>query len=118
MLTHILQKISYATSKSDTLSKLDGTFKQPAPVTAVAATENQPSSIQQSIFAGPPGVLGTTATSNAPPPTLRPIGGASADAAPSPAGQGLKRPREESDDEKEEAPMDIDDEAMEESDSE
>ena len=40
------------------------------------------------------------------------------DDTPSTASQGVKRARDESDDEKDEAPMDMDDEAMEESDPE
>lgn len=115
MLTIATQKIAYSKSKSDTLSKLDGTYKQPAPLAASAAAENQASTLQQSIFAGPPGTTaGATPSTTAPPPPLKP----STDSAPSPAGQGVKRVREESDDEKDEAPMDMDDEAMEESDSE
>ncbi|KAI5196917.1 RNA-binding domain-containing protein [Aureobasidium subglaciale] len=106
-------KITYASSKSDTLAKLDGTYKQPPPAEAPAAA--QPNSLQQSIFSGAPGAStapGATAPL-APPPTL--------DSTASAPGQtaGVKRPRDESDDDKEEeAPMDMDDEAMEESDDE
>ncbi|KAL1304992.1 hypothetical protein AAFC00_003896 [Neodothiora populina] len=112
-------KIQYAKAKSDTLAKLDGTYKQPTPASASAAVENQSSSLQQSIFAGPPGTAGALAsTTTAPPPSLKPAAAAT-DSAASPASQGVKRAREESDDEKEEAPMDMeDDEAMEESDPE
>lgn len=112
-----MQKVSYAASKSDTLAKLDGTFKQPVLPSASAPVENQPSSLQQAIFAGPPGTSGNAASSNAPPPGLKQTSD-DTDNASTPGAQGVKRPREESDDEKDEAPMDMDDEAMEESDSE
>lgn len=112
-----VQKVSYAAAKSDTLAKLDGTYKQPALPGASAAAENLPSSVQQAIFAGPPGTTGTTAASTAPPPGLKRAAD-TADDASTPGAQSVKRAREESDDEKDEAPMDMDDEAMEESDSE
>ena len=122
MLILYAQKVAYATSKSDTLAKLDGTYKQPE----TAANKALGTTAQQSVFAGPPG----TSTSNAPaaqlpnkpPPGLAPPPAAAAQAAsPSdaatPGSQGVKRTREESDDE-DEAPMDVDDDAMEESDDE
>jgi hypothetical protein len=56
-------------------------------------------------------------STSGPPPSLK-VPVTSGDDAQSPASQGVKRPRDESDDEKDEAPMDMDDEAMEESDSE
>ncbi|KAI4727363.1 RNA-binding domain-containing protein [Aureobasidium sp. EXF-10728] len=107
-------KITYAATKSDTLAKLDGTYKQPPPPEAPAAA--QPNSLQQSIFSGAPGAStapGATAPL-APPPTLDSAASVPAQTA------GVKRPRDESDDgrEEEEAPMDMDDEAMEESDEE
>lgn len=94
------------------MAKLDGTYKQPPPPDAPAAA--QPNSLQQSIFSGAPGaaaVAGTPAAL-APPPSINPTANAPAQTA------GVKRSRDESDDEKEEAPMDMDDEAMEESDDE
>ncbi|PSK55137.1 hypothetical protein B9Z65_2526 [Elsinoe australis] len=101
--------ISYATSKSDTLAKLDGTYKQPAPPTEIQATETQ-----RSIFAGPPGTQVSTSGGLGPPPTLNPEQAASpASAATS---QGVKRSREESEDEDEGADMDMDDAPMDESD--
>ncbi|KAI5199666.1 RNA-binding domain-containing protein [Aureobasidium subglaciale] len=109
----LLKKITYSSTKSDTLAKLDGTYKQPPPAETPAAA--QPNSLQQSIFSGAPGAStapGATAPL-APPPAL--------DSTVSAPGQtaGVKRPRDESDDDKEEeAPMDMDDEAMEESDDE
>jgi hypothetical protein len=54
------QQIQYAKSKSDTISKLDGTFHKPAAAAgAVTATE-----LQQSIFNAPPSAA--TATTIAP----------------------------------------------------
>jgi len=114
------QNVSFAKSKSDTLAKLDGTYKQPAAAAPSVAVENQSSTLQQSIFAGPPGTVASSSAANGPPPGLKaPITDAQDHA--SPASQGVKRPREEeSDDEKDDAPMDEDDDdddaAMEESD--
>ncbi|RFU36119.1 hypothetical protein B7463_g243, partial [Scytalidium lignicola] len=57
-------KIQYAKSKSDTIAKLDGTFRMPsAPTGAVIATE-----LQQSIFNAPPSAAVTAAPSG----TLKP----------------------------------------------
>ena len=108
----LYQKIAYATSKSDTLAKLDGTYKQPPPPEAPAAAA--PNSLQQSIFSGAPGASAApgAAAPLAPPPALESAANGSAPP------QGVKRPRDESDDEKDEAPMDMDDEAMEESEGE
>jgi len=104
------------------LAKLDGTYKQPEAAATSAAT--QASTLQQSIFAGPPaeassipGPPGTQNTAQAqaalaPPSSLKPT--AAVDDSTSP-GQGVKRAREESDEE-DEAPMDMDDAAMDESD--
>ena len=44
------QKIQYAKSKSDTIAKLDGTYRMPAAVT----TEVTSTTLQQSIFNIPP----------------------------------------------------------------
>ena len=80
-------KIAYAKSKSDTLAKLDGTFKQPSAQNAdVGVTE-----LQQSIFSGPP--RGDITALPA-----KPLLAASAQDADSPAGgsvAGQKRRREE-----------------------
>ncbi|KAI9781437.1 MAG: U2 snRNP complex subunit msl1 [Geoglossum umbratile] len=104
-------KISYAKGKSDTIAKLDGTFRMPTasvPAGAVEATE-----LQQSIFNAPPGA----AAISAPPkdtsgmalkPPAVPV---MEDGARSP--QGVKRRREEED----EAESDQDDAPMEEGDS-
>ncbi|KAF4552407.1 RNA recognition motif-containing protein 7 [Elsinoe fawcettii] len=106
-------QISYAKTKSDTLAKLDGTYKQPAPATEVQATETQ-----RSIFAGPPGTQSSAATQSTlgPPPSSNVARTTSPSDAATPASQGIKRSREESEEEDEGAPMDMDDEAMDESD--
>jgi len=127
-----LKKVLYASSKSDTLAKLDGTYKQPE-----AVSQTQASSLQQSIFAGPPGdspaaVTGAPGTqpSNgtnsglAPPPSSNivssvPVDQSSSNTAAT-ASQGLKRARDEdedeAEDENEDAAMEMDDDAMDESD--
>lgn len=119
-----LQKIAYSKTKSDTLAKLDGTYKQPEPAA------KQQAALQRSVFDGPPAITTSTADPalrSLPPASLQPpngdsgagIGGSPLNAA-SPASQGVKRPREESengDEDEEEAPMDMDDEAMDEGDS-
>jgi len=104
------------------LAKLDGTYKQPEAAALSAAT--QASTLQQSIFAGPPaeavsvpGAPGTQTSGQAPsalapPPSLKPTTAANESGL---SGQGVKRAREESDEE-DEAPMDMDDAAMDESD--
>ncbi|KAI9743411.1 MAG: U2 snRNP complex subunit msl1 [Candelina submexicana] len=97
-------RIQYAKGKSDTIAKLDGTFRAPAPVGAVTATE-----LQQSIFNAPPSTATAPLTSNGglKPQEAAVNGAVSGDGAKSP--QGVKRRREdESDDE--DAPMDEDDE--------
>jgi len=86
------------------------------------STQTQASTLQQSIFAGPPaeapapsapGVPSSLAPpSLAPPPSLNPATAVNDSVS---TGQGTKRAREESDEE-DEAPMDMDDAAMDESD--
>ncbi|EDO02035.1 hypothetical protein SS1G_04511 [Sclerotinia sclerotiorum 1980 UF-70] len=57
-------KIQYAKSKSDTIAKLDGTFRMPsAAAGAVTATE-----LQQSIFNAPPSASAAITTTTLPPP--------------------------------------------------
>jgi RNA recognition motif-containing protein len=86
------QRIAYAKSKSDFIAKLDGTFKIPVPETekgdSADAGGEKGTALQQSIFSGVPG-----SKPNQPA-----------------AGQGLKRGRDEDD---EDAPMDEDEEEME-----
>ncbi|KAI9671584.1 MAG: U2 snRNP complex subunit msl1 [Caeruleum heppii] len=103
-------RIQYAKTKSETISKLDGTYKLPtvaATAGGVASTE-----LQQSIFNAPPSSL--PPAPGAPPQTtgLKPpaaAGGADQAADGSKSPQGVKRRRDdESDDE--DAPMDEDDE--------
>ncbi|OCL11579.1 RNA-binding domain-containing protein [Glonium stellatum] len=99
-------KLSYAKSKSDTISKLDGTFKLPTTETAtgMAATE-----LQKSVFGGAlPGSVPAASLSTK-----------DADMSEGEkSAQGVKRRREEESDQ-EDASMEEDDEgaAMEESDS-
>ncbi|KAK4616229.1 U2 small nuclear ribonucleoprotein [Fulvia fulva] len=101
-------KISYAKNRSNTLAKLTGTFVDPSEATAAAAAaaKEAPSS-----FPAPPGA----STGLPPPPGLPqkpnglqpPAGGA--ESATSPAtSAGTKRPRDESDDEGGDAPMEED----------
>ena len=96
------QKIQYAKSKSDTLAKLDGTFR--VPTEQVAVTE-----LQQSIFNAPPSSSNLPQGTGA--PSLKPPEGTGAGKLPEEGAkspQGVKRRRdEESDDE--EALMDEDD---------
>ncbi|KAF2157110.1 hypothetical protein K461DRAFT_283855 [Myriangium duriaei CBS 260.36] len=112
-------KIKYALTKSDTLAKLDGTYKQPQPRTDVPTT-----ALQQSVFAGPPGTSGssgppgtngvtTNGVGSAPPPGLSSAQSAASPAtANTPVSQATKRQREESVEAEEEedegdAPMDM-----------
>lgn len=134
------QKIAYAKGKSDTIAKLDGTFKIPDVRTTATSSE-----VQQSIFNAPPSAATTSTTTApatapaqarsaeaakpaqangqakagtaAPPATSAAPAAAAADSA---APHGVKRGREDESDE-EEAPMEEEDEdeaMMEESDSE
>ena len=109
LLTQLLQKLSYAKSKSVTISKLDGTFKIPTTETAtgIAATE-----LQKSVFGGaPPGSVPAASLSAKENPVADMSEGEK-------SAQGVKRRREEESDQ-EDASMEEDDEgaAMEESDS-
>lgn len=115
-------QIFYAKNKSDTLAKLDGTFRQPS-------AQNQPNvettSLQQSIFNGPPSsALFAAPSSNLPPPpgpsmpdlptkpvlppAPIPVAAPSQDTAmaeaPAPGSvAGVKRPREEEEEEEEDS---------------
>lgn len=96
-------QISYAKSKSDTIAKLDGTFRMPsAAAGAVTSTE-----LQQSIFNAPPSTS-TAAPLQAPAPgTLKPpqaaVDHAMEDArSPTTSAAGQKRRRDDDDDEPEE----------------
>ncbi|KZF24635.1 RNA-binding domain-containing protein [Xylona heveae TC161] len=101
-------RIDYAKGKSDTIAKLDGTFKMPEVAAGASATST--TALQQSIFNAPPSAI-------APPPNTAAAAAAAA-AAPQPNGtqldgekspaQGVKRRRDEESDE-EEAPMDEED---------
>ena len=102
----ILQRISYAKTKSDTIAKLDGTYRLPMAATAVTTTE-----LQQSIFGAPPSSAIASTGPSASAASLKPPGDAAIsniaeDGGRSP--QGVKRGREDESDE-EDAPMDEDD---------
>ena len=109
------QKIEYAKGKSDTIAKLDGTFKMPETGAANVAT----SEVQQSIFDAPPstaqkpGVAPAPSAANGIPakPLLAPNGNKEAVDAPSP--QGVKRRREEESDQESEPMEEEDDEGEE-----
>jgi U2 small nuclear ribonucleoprotein B'' len=98
------QQIQYAKSKSDTIAKLDGTFKQPSALNpSITTTE-----LQKSIFSGPPASITTSpAAANLPPrPNLAPPADEmmkDASASPAPGSlAGTKRPREEEAEEEDE----------------
>lgn len=104
----MMQQIQYAKTKSDTIAKLDGTFRMPsAAAGAVTATE-----LQQSIFNAPPSAAAMAPTHALPPRpepapgTLKPPmadGDHSMEEARSPASVvGQKRRRDEEEEEDEE----------------
>lgn len=98
-----LQKIQYAKGKSDTIAKLDGTYRMPTVGQgAVTSTE-----LQQSIFNAPPSSLSALPPSAAnfqkPPDTA--MNGVKSDGD---APQGVKRRRDDESD-GEDAPMEEDD---------
>jgi len=132
-------QIQYAKNKSDTLAKLDGTYRQPT-----AQTQNvETTSLQQSIFNAPPSSTTFSApTSNLPPapgvslpskPPLPPAPvripppastlpvpalDANMEDAPTPGSvAGVKRPREEDDEEEQAMDEDSDGDAAMEEDS-
>jgi len=90
--------IQYAKGKSDTIAKLDGTYKIPTAAGAMAAGPNtgERSELQQSIFAAPPGSASAKEAGKAVESAKKPDAAAT----------GTKRPREEEEDEA----MDEDDE--------
>ena len=92
-----VQKIQYAKSKSDTISKLAGTFR--LPTAQVAVTE-----LQQSIFNAPPS-SSMASTLKPPDPAASKQGVEEGGRSP----QGVKRRREDEASEAEHAPMDEDD---------
>jgi hypothetical protein len=101
LCSYTQQKIQYAKGKSDTIAKLDGTYKIPVAALAATAgaTTGERSELQQSIFAAPPGAA--AAKEKAPEPAKKPD-----------ESHGVKRPRDE-EDEEEDVPMDEDDEGAE-----
>jgi len=57
-----LQKIQYAKGKSDTIAKLDGTYRMPV----IVGTEAKSTDIQQAIFGAPPSSLPAPLPASAP----------------------------------------------------
>lgn len=106
LLTHrVKQKISYAKEKSHTLSKMTGQYDPPLQPGQPQQQAQPANSLPAPPGLGaPPGVATGVPPPGIPPPGLAPPPGAAN--APSP--QGVKRAREESDNE--EAPMDEDSE--------
>ncbi|RQM06976.1 hypothetical protein DH86_00000122 [Scytalidium sp. 3C] len=99
-------QIQYAKTKSDTIAKLDGTYRMPsAAAGAVVSTE-----LQQSIFNAPPSaaVAATTVPAGAPSSTLKPPGAEAdhvmedAKSPASVAGQKRRRDEEEEEEDSEE----------------
>lgn len=101
-----MQKIQYAKSKSDTIAKLDGTYKLPGSVAAnVEMTE-----IQQSIFNAPAPTASTASVahlSHALPPKPPQVTNVPMAKVPSPDNRGQKRPRDEEEEEEEESDEDV-----------
>ncbi len=98
-----VQKIQYAKGKSDTIAKLDGTYRMPV-VAAGAVTSTE---LQQSIFNAPPSSLSApppSAASSLKPPDTATNGVKSDMDGP----QGVKRRRDDESD-AEDAPMEEDD---------
>ncbi|KUJ22378.1 RNA-binding domain-containing protein, partial [Mollisia scopiformis] len=99
-------QIQYAKSKSDTIAKLDGTFRMPAAAAgAVTATE-----LQQSIFNAPPSAATTTNTTAPALGTLKPpsTDHAMEDArSPTTSVAGQKRRRDEEDESEEDSEGDV-----------
>jgi U2 small nuclear ribonucleoprotein B'' len=98
------QKISYAKSKSNFVSKLDGTFKMP---TATGAAAVEQTELQQSIFNAPP--AGSNAASSGLPVKPSPAVDSVMKDADTPESRGQKRTRvEESEDSDEDVAMEED----------
>ncbi|SLM36943.1 rna binding domain-containing protein [Lasallia pustulata] len=96
-------KIQYARGKSDTIAKLDGTYRLPTAATAaVTSTE-----LQQSIFNAPPSAITPAPSSTT--TSVKPSEAGANGVNPDTEGpRGLKRGRED-EEEEEGAPMDEDD---------
>ncbi|PMD24801.1 RNA-binding domain-containing protein [Hyaloscypha hepaticicola] len=101
-------EIQYAKTKSDTIAKLDGTFRMPsAAAGAVTATE-----LQQSIFNAPPSAATTTSASLPPNPLLKPPPSAADHAmedarSPTNSVAGQKRRRDEEEEAEEDSEGDV-----------
>ena len=101
----MVQKIQYAKGKSDTIAKLDGTYKMPV----AAGNEVTTTELQQSIFGAPPSSLSAPPAPGAKVPETAEKGDMHVDGEGE-GPKGLKRAREEeSDDEGE--PMEEDSDA-------
>lgn len=101
----MVQKIQYAKGKSDTIAKLDGTYKMPV----AAGNEVTTTELQQSIFGAPPSSLPAPPAPSAKVPETAEKGDTHVDGEGE-GPKGLKRAREEeSDDEGE--PMEEDSDA-------
>jgi len=98
-------QIQYAKSKSDTIAKLDGTFRMPAAAAgAVTATE-----LQQSIFNAPPSATASVNATAQVSGTLKPPTDHAMEDARSPTTSvaGQKRPRDEEDEPEEDSEGDV-----------
>ncbi|KAI0405024.1 hypothetical protein F4802DRAFT_211325 [Xylaria palmicola] len=98
-------KVQYAKSKSDTIAKLDGTYKLPGS----AAANIEMTETQQSIFNAPAPASSTSVPppSHILPPKPPQAMNASVTNAPSPDTRGQKRPRDEEEEEEEESDEDV-----------
>ncbi|KAL8924660.1 MAG: hypothetical protein Q9208_003975 [Pyrenodesmia sp. 3 TL-2023] len=101
-LTAWIQIIQYGKGKSDTIAKLDGTYRMPT----AASNQTTSTELQQSIFNAPPSLVAT----GAPPPSLPkpPVSQANGTNVDGDAPHGVKRGRDEESD-GEGAPMEEDD---------
>ena len=101
----VAQKIQYGKGKSDTIAKLDGTYKMPV----AAGNEVTTTELQQSIFGAPPSSLPAPPAPSAKVPEAAEKGDMDVDREGE-GPKGLKRAREEESDD-EGAPMEEDSDA-------
>ena len=107
-----LERIQYAKGKSDTIAKLDGTYRMP--VTTVPQAELVSTQLQKQVFSAPPPAAANLP--NPPPPTVSQSAAIKSQGERGGTPLGIKRPREESDEE--EAAMEEDSDAPMDEDSE
>ena len=105
MLTASEQKISYAKEKSQTLAKMTGQYDPPLQPGAPKEQAQPANTLPAPPGLAPPGVSAGVPPPGIPPPGLAPPPGAQN--APSP--QGVKRSREESDNEEDGSEMEMSD---------